>query len=287
MQSCPTITRPTALGYANTHRDSQQTPVRLRVKAPEFQLSKEFEESVFAGAGDLRKAFTDSTAIYQETIVNAALIGKNKEVLFWDNKVDPNNGLTDLAALAGEIWKANEPRYRLPTVMKNAAGESVLSGEWTTSTQRVAEHRAMLRIGHLLCTQTLAIIQRHHDVMAKKIEKKKEVAQKASDAMDVDQTRPGPSIQSLVDKALNARMKKLQLAPAKNKNSGQSTAKKQTPPPKTKKDRQIKAQEVSRKVEAAKAANAKKIKSMMKGEKRKRAESSTSGSDKKGKRKAN
>jgi hypothetical protein len=87
-------------------------------------------------------------------------------------------------------------------------------GDWEISPKKVAERHTLMRAAPLFGLQIGQIVALRHRALAVKINKKKEVAA-AADVEMVDATKPGPSIQSLIDKGLNARLKKLNLTPGK------------------------------------------------------------------------
>ena len=74
----------------------------------------------------------------------------------------------------------------------------------------------MLHIILLLGLQIDCITNIKHCMMQVKIEKKRTVAVKVDVEM-ADASKPGPSIQSLINKGLNAKLKQLNLVPGKTK----------------------------------------------------------------------
>lgn len=105
----------------------------------------------------------------------------------------------------------------IPTIEYDGDGNALVDG-WSLAPIKLAERDVMRRAGSLVRDSIVRIVEIRHRVLSKKIEKKRDVAAKADIEMrDVDDTRPGPSIQSLIDKGLNARLKKLNLVPAGKK----------------------------------------------------------------------
>ena len=194
---------------------AQTIPPRLRVKAPEFQFTKEFGESNSEMALSTRNAFATATAAFQEAVNKASLAGKNAEVDFWTDKCGAPELLEKLSDLINSVWNSRRESFKIPTILVDDNGKSQL-GDWEISPQKRAERDTLTRAAPLLGSQIGEIVAIRHRAMATKIQKKKEVAAKADVEM-ADGTKPGPSIQSLIDKGLNARLKKLNLVPGKSK----------------------------------------------------------------------
>ena len=197
----------------STVLQSQSVPPRLRVKAPEFQFTKEFGEHTSDVAIAARQAFSAATATYQEAINAASLAGKKAEVQFWEDKCDPAFLLEKLAEVVASVWNDRRQGFLIPTVVYDDAGKAKL-GEWEVSSQKRLERDTLTRAAPIYASQIGQIVAVRHRAMAVKINKKKKVAADADVEM-ADATKPGPSIQSLIDKGLNARLKKLNLVPGK------------------------------------------------------------------------
>ncbi|KAL0948601.1 hypothetical protein HGRIS_011159 [Hohenbuehelia grisea] len=160
-----------------------------------------------------------------------------------------------------------------PKLEREANGNLKL-GTWITSPQKEAENNALVSVGWHLSSQIVKIVARRHEVLNKKIEKKREVANMA------DATRPGPSLQSLVDKQINARLRKLSLSPAKKKTSSTpSTSKASSSKPQKRQDRILDAAHA---VAQSKEKARQKVKKMQAKSKK----HATSSTDRKGKGKA-
>ena len=192
---------------------AQSVPPRLRVKAPEFQFTQEFRESNDDAASAARNAFTVATAAYQEAINTASLAGKQAELDFWNDRCSLADLLEKLSDLLATVWKERQRSFKVPTVNYDANGRAKL-GDWLVSPQKRLELDTLTRACPLFGVRIGEIVALRHRSMAVKIQKKKEVAASADVEM-TDVTKPGPSIQSLIDKGLNARLKKLNLVPAK------------------------------------------------------------------------
>ena len=191
----------------------QDVPQRLRVKAPEVQFTKDFQESGSAKATASRNAFAAATATFQEAINKATLDGKKAELDFWRDKCDLANLLEALSDIIATVWNDRSDSFYHPSISYDDEGKAEL-GDWVIPSSRTIERDTLIRAAPLLGRQIGSIVEIRHRVLSTKIEKKKEVAAKADVEM-ADATKPGPSIQSLIDKGLNARLKKLNLVPGK------------------------------------------------------------------------
>jgi hypothetical protein len=197
--------------------EAQTVPPRLRVKAPEFQFTKEFGDSGSTAASNARDAFTTATATFQEAINAASLAGKKAELEFWVNKCDLAILLEELSDTIATVWNDREKSFKVPKIIYDDSGKAKI-GEWVVPPQKTIERDTLIRAIPLLGVRIGEIVAIRHRSMAAKIHKKKEVSAKADVEM-TEATKPGPSIQSLIDKGLNARLKKLNFVPGKKVNS--------------------------------------------------------------------
>ena len=195
-------------------------PQRLRVVAPVFQLTKEFKESGLDAFAVVNQAFADAKTSFQDDIVKAALDAKKAEVTFWENKLDVETVSKDLAILVDAEWQRREKSFKIPTIITNAQGNTAL-GPWQLSPQKIAEKLVAIRATPLFLQQVNRIVELRHRALAKKIEKKAAIEKRMNESLqdiemkDVASTSAGPTIQSLIDKGLNARLKKLEAKASK------------------------------------------------------------------------
>ena len=206
-----------SLERLNSTLEAQTIPPRLRVKAPEFQFTKEFGESGSDAASAARNAFSAATATYQEAINAASLAGKKAELDFWTDKCGIPELLEKLSDVIAQVWNDNRNRFKIPTITYGLEGKPSL-GAWEVSDQKRVERDTLIRAIPLIGAHLGNLVVIRHRAMAMKISKKKDTADKADVEM-ADATRPGPSIQSLIDKGLNARLKALNLVPGKKVNN--------------------------------------------------------------------
>ena len=197
--------------------ETQSIPPRLRVKAPEFQFTKEFGDSNSEAASAARNAFSVATATFQEAINTASVDGKKAELAFWEDMCSLSDLFTSSTIVINDVWASRRQSFKLPTVVYDAQGKPDI-GDWEVPPQKKLERDALVRVTPSIGTHIGQLVAIRHRSMAAKIQKKKEVAAKADVEM-TKETTAGPSIQSLIDKGLNARLKKLNLVPGKKVNS--------------------------------------------------------------------
>ncbi|PPQ89916.1 hypothetical protein CVT25_009070 [Psilocybe cyanescens] len=208
---------------------ANDVPNRLRVKAPEFQLTKEFSESGSADALAAKQAFESATKTFQSSINDTVLATKKAELAFWGEKCGTDSMYEALTKVTTEVWNDRKRGYRMPVIVRDDNGTNRID-RWEVSPQKKSERDALSVCLPLICNQIDNIVEIRHRALNKKIEKKRDTAAKADVEM-ADATKPGPSIQSLIDKGLNARLKKLNLVPAGKKalitqtSSGQNSSK--------------------------------------------------------------
>uniref|UniRef100_A0A8H8CNR3 Uncharacterized protein n=1 Tax=Psilocybe cubensis TaxID=181762 RepID=A0A8H8CNR3_PSICU len=205
-------------------RETGSTPNRLKVKAPEFQLTKEFADAGSAEA--LRVSTTFSTA--RDAINDGAIQAKKDELAFWEDKCALASCYEAAAVIVKTTYEDRKSSYKLPVFSTDNKGVRRIA-EWVTSPQKKAECSALQTILPAIFSHIKQIVKLRHRALAIKIEKKRSTAATADVEM-ADATKPGPSIQSLIDKGLNARLKKLNLGYT---SSGQSSSK--APQPQAKK----------------------------------------------------
>ncbi|KAL0945079.1 hypothetical protein HGRIS_004233 [Hohenbuehelia grisea] len=222
-----------SLSKLETAVNAKNVPQRLVVKAPVFQLTQEFRESGSTGAQKCVQGFRDAEALFQESIVNTAVTGKRAELDFWSDKTNFETHACDpfLDAI-DELYEQGKNSHKRPTIISSGGQTHV--GSWTISPQFTGEYQALQLAVPCVLGEIVRIVELRHRAMNVKFETKKQVADKADVEM-ADATRPGPSMQSLVDKMLTACIKKLNLSTGKAKkatSSSQGSSKTSKPPPK-------------------------------------------------------
>ncbi|KAH9479979.1 hypothetical protein JR316_0002855 [Psilocybe cubensis] len=204
------------------------TPNRLKVKAPEFQLTKEFADAGSAEALRVSTTFSTARDVFQKAINDGAIQAKKDELAFWEDKCALASCYEAAAVIVKTTYEDRKSSYKLPVFSTDNKGVRRIA-EWVTSPQKKAECSALQTILPAIFSHIKQIVKLRHRALAIKIEKKRSTAATADVEM-ADATKPGPSIQSLIDKGLNARLKKLNLGYT---SSGQSSSK--APQPQAKK----------------------------------------------------
>ncbi|KAF5312282.1 hypothetical protein D9619_003870 [Psilocybe cf. subviscida] len=207
-------------------------PQRLRVKAPEVQFTKDFLESTDESVVKALSAIKDASTVFQTSVTKATIAAKKAEVALWEKKCDIKAYSESCHPIVTQVYEDRRDTFKSPIFRRGNEGELEL-GAWSISPEKKTECAVQARAMSLFLSQILAIVVARHRVMNIKIEKKREVAAKADVEMADGTLSAGPTIQSLVDKTLNARLKKLNLTTVSKKNSsGPSSSKAQqhTPP---------------------------------------------------------
>jgi len=189
--------------------------------ADKWEMSKtscnRLSSSATAGSTPQRLRVTAPADTYQKSIANCALTAKQVEVLFWQGKCNVESATQVLDGLLSERWKAVQKTSLVPSIIIDENGTTNL-GPWEVSPQKIAEGVVMRRAVPLIINRILDIVEIRHRALSRKIEKKSAVSKKAEQALgdvepkDVGAAVAGPSIQSLIDKGLNARLEKLESA---------------------------------------------------------------------------
>jgi hypothetical protein len=185
------------------HQAAGTLPPHLRSAMPEVQLTKDFaaDAAGAAHAATIRAAHQK----YQEVVLANAILAKQDDIRFLEASLTPER--LHASMLPAVMKRRSEilAVTKLPILEKNEHGELVLSG-WSENQsgerlgQQVAEDCVVYAF------RVISIAGARDAVMATKISKKKDLA-KSADVEMADATKPGPSIQSMIDKAVSARLK--------------------------------------------------------------------------------
>ena len=188
------------------HKASGTYPPHIKQTAPVLQFSKDFKGSANANAGQslLTKAHSD----YLTAALDASISAKKDEVSFLQDALG-QDALT--AALTSPIihhYELNVKSRRIPEWKDLPNGEVVLDS-WKPSPQDAVDFKVMLSTVVLYAFRIVQIVEAKELTKKDKSDKKKKLA-KDADVEMADATKPGPSLQSLVDKAVSARLRKLE-----------------------------------------------------------------------------
>ena len=196
---------------------SGNVPQRLRVKMPELQFTKEFRETTDDTAVAALKALKDAEGEAQSSYSKLALAAKKAEVADWADKCDTRTVTPEGTRVVQATWEAREKSFQSPIVARKLNGVIEVAG-WTTSLAKKAEKGALERAIPLLCSQILRVVEIRNRALNEKIKKLADVAAKADVEMaDATQSSLSPSVQSLIDRALNAKLKAMNLSTGSKK----------------------------------------------------------------------
>jgi len=196
-------------------------PQRLRVKAPEVQFTKDFMESSNADAVKALAAIKEETSKFQTSVMDRTIAAKKVELAIWEDKCNTEAQAKEGGKIVAETYASRFDTFKSPIFVRGNDNEIHL-GSWTITAERKGQCIVAAGALPLFYSQILAIVKRRHAAASIKFEKKREVAAKADVEMADGTRNAGPSIQSLVDKTINARLKKLTLSGASKKVSRSS-----------------------------------------------------------------
>ncbi|KAH7884214.1 hypothetical protein F5I97DRAFT_1831710 [Phlebopus sp. FC_14] len=256
------------------HKANGTFPPHIVVKLPSVQTTKGFRESREGLA--CRANFTQKHDAYLGACLNDSISTKKDEVSFLQRALLPEALFQEFKHLIVARHQEVKAVSKIP-VFSMDGGEVMLTG-WE-------ENQAANKLGTevltdlvVYCHRIISIVEARDQIEASKKAKKVAVA-KAADTEMADLTKPGPSIQSLVDKAVSAAIKRSASAsPKKRPNTRSQTKKASTrepspplprvPPPARKARAKAKSAYATPAVKAAQAAAKKAKKDKGKGKAR-------------------
>ena len=179
-------------------------PPVFTTKAPSVQLTKEF-------------AGTDTALQHQEQLklnakklsleaLSEGIRAKTDEVQFLEDSLGAEKLLKDILPTLKARYNDLSSRNQIPTLTDHSNGTVTLDG-WIVSPVVKTLYKAVRDDYIVWCQRLIAIVESRQDFKTSK-QKQKRKLQEAADVEMADATKPGPSIQSMIDKAINARMKK-------------------------------------------------------------------------------
>jgi len=185
------------------HQAAGTLPPHLRTQMPEVQLTKDFaaDPAGAAHAAALRAGHQK----YQEAVLSNAIAAKKDDIVFLEASLSPARLFDGMRpSIMAERTKIMA-RSQLPTFEKSIMGELVLTG-WQDNVSGANLAAQVLEDCVVYAYRIISIVGARDTVMATKIAKKKDLA-KSADVEMADATKPGPSMQSMIDKAVSARLK--------------------------------------------------------------------------------
>lgn len=185
------------------HQAAGTLPPHLRSAMPEVQLTKDFAADA-AGAAHAA-AMRASHRKYQESVLADAIRAKQDDIRFLEASLQPERLYSSMLPYVTKRRTEILAATKLPILTKNAQGEVVLDG-WEENHSGIRLAQQVLEDVVVYAYRIISISEARDAVMATKITKKKDLAH-AADVEMADATKPGPSIQSMIDKAISARLK--------------------------------------------------------------------------------
>ncbi|PIL34732.1 hypothetical protein GSI_03513 [Ganoderma sinense ZZ0214-1] len=193
----------------------------LTVKSVQLQPAREYEE---AGRWLPIKARLDAAAAKHQADVKAINLEFLKdERAVYDTLLANEAVFNSLRGVAHQRKAELEESHKEPVfeyahktgTMDDVVWNKTPSGssdtrivDWETSRAVVYEGDNLISDLFFIAARAIAIVEQKDLVLRTKIEKKKEIEKKADTQME-DATRPGPSIQSTIDKAVDGKLRAL------------------------------------------------------------------------------
>jgi len=199
------------------HQAAGTIPAHMRAAAPEVQLTKGFLE----GEGAAHKAaLAKGHQEYLSAVLAASLAAKQDDIKFLDASLEPKRLYEELAPLLDARRKEVVDKSLMPIFADGAELGELVFESWAPNTSAIELAKQVKRDSVIYAYRVIALTTAREQAGHAKVEKKRELA-KSADVEMADATKPGPSIQSLIDKAVSARLKKAPQASSSSKSGGQ------------------------------------------------------------------
>ena len=182
-------------------------PPSIKSAPPALQLTKEFKDQ--AGAVAAQRDMTEAHTSYCRSILLQQVALKEKEVAALDGHFDPAKIWEKLKTIVTDRHAVLAEKGKLPCFDKNPeTQEWVFNGSWSVNPVLGVIYDQVKQDMVTYVFRILSIVTARESIASKKANAKKDL-KKAADVEMRDGTVAGPSIQSLVDKAINTRVKTL------------------------------------------------------------------------------
>ncbi|KAF8867456.1 hypothetical protein CPB84DRAFT_1859394 [Gymnopilus junonius] len=182
-------------------------PSFILTKAPSVQLTKEFA-GTDVGRSSM-SALERKHGEYCDALLADALKAKESERELLDGLIDPQAMWTRVKAPLDarvEVILASRRTLKVVSVVGGEPGEVEYAG-WEVSSVAVRQSFEIREDAVAFAFRAISIVEGRHIAQRSKTDRKKEIA-KSADVEMADASKPGPSIQSMVDRAVSARFKK-------------------------------------------------------------------------------
>jgi hypothetical protein len=199
-------------------RDPIQFPSHIAVKVHEVQLTKEF-----AATDEGRKAASDLAAAnlsYKTALLDREISAKAENIVHLDRLLAVESFFSKMAPAILQRYSTLRLTHKVPKLVANTAdgaeeGEIIVQS-WDVSPALQAEYEMVAQDLSSYALRACAMVDGKAAAATSKIAAKKKLKESADVEM-ADATKPGPSIQSLVDRAVSAAVKKATSGPSKAK----------------------------------------------------------------------
>jgi hypothetical protein len=216
------VLKPALLGYSATatkliaarsavtklkaHQAAGTFPTFIHKTPPAIQLTKEFTQDQKGVAG--LAALTEATLAYCRTALSKSVTLKEEEVTLLNGQFDANVVSAALGAIIDARYESLRATSKIPTYVTSEAGGVTFEGDWQDNPATKLLYQQVRVDAVTYAYRIFNIVEARESLVTAKALDKKRLAKQADVEM-ADTARAGPSIQSLVDKAVNARVKTL------------------------------------------------------------------------------
>jgi hypothetical protein len=216
------VLKPALLGYAATatkliagcsaitklkaHQAARTFPTFIHKTPPAIQLTKEFTQNQ-AGAAGL-SGLADATLAYCCTTLSKSIMLKEEEVAHLNGHFDANIVSNALSAIIDTRYESLRATLRIPTYVTAKTGDVTFEGDWQDNPATKLLYQQVKVDAVTYAYHIFNIVEARESLVMAKALDKKHLAKQADIEM-ANSARAGPSIQSLVDKAVNAHIKML------------------------------------------------------------------------------
>jgi hypothetical protein len=188
------------------HHAAGTVPSHLTKKQPTVQLSREFASSPEAAAA--RQALAEHAKASEVQALDDAIRCKADEVTFLEGALQPDKLFNELLAVIRPQRATILARSKVPNFTSNPeTGEVALTG-WGDNQAMIEVAQAVMLDCISWANRLISIAEARAFSKERKASAKKEI-HAAADVEMADLPQAGPSMQSLIDKAVSARLKKL------------------------------------------------------------------------------
>ncbi|KIK73872.1 hypothetical protein PAXRUDRAFT_177277 [Paxillus rubicundulus Ve08.2h10] len=208
------------------HKAAGTLPPHLKSKVPEVQLTKGYREAAEGAA--VKASFIAKHQKFCSELLDDSLRAKKDEMLFLEKEVSPARIYEQCAPLIKEAFELLNAKTKLPVLETDDEGNITLKG-WTDNTLVQRNAQEVIHDCVIYGLRIVNISNNRNLSKALVAEKKKALHQAADVDMKDGTSGSGATIQSLVDKAVAAQMKKLAGKPNKGKGKATSTSERPLP----------------------------------------------------------